>query len=120
VHFFTNFCFLGYNFRSRYARKSTKGSKDLDNNLVSKQTLSQKIGSLVWRPGSGKIGQKDVKSTPTCDDPHNEPQTKKEIFFSFSTSGLAESVDGLNSSLAESTGELWRCKLGQKCVSGGC
>jgi len=31
-------------------------------------------------------------------------------FFSISTSRLAESVDGLNSVLAQSAGELQRCK----------
>jgi len=113
--FFTNFGFLAYKCRSRYARKPIRGSKDSDDNLVSKKILSQKIGSLVWRPGSGKIGQKDEK-TP-CDNPHSEPKTK--IFFLFLTRRLAEPVDVLNSSLAESVGELWRRKFGQKCVSGG-
>jgi len=42
-----------------------------------------------------------------------------KIFFSILTRRLAESVDGLNSSLAESVSELWHCKLWQTCVSGG-
>jgi len=39
------------------------------------------------------------KSTPTCDVPPREPQIE--------TGRLAESVEGLNSSLALTAGELW-------------
>jgi len=37
---------LIHNFGSRYARKPIKGSKDSDDSLVSKEILSEKIGSL--------------------------------------------------------------------------
>jgi len=36
-------------FRSRNAKKSIKGSIDL--------SYSQKVGSLVWRPGPDNLGQ---------------------------------------------------------------
>jgi len=69
----------GHNFGSRYARKPTNDTKDLDDSLISKTTLSQKSGSLDWRPGSGKIGQK-TQNTPTCDVTPIEPKTKKIVF----------------------------------------
>ena len=42
-----------------------------------------------------------------------EPQTQNKIFFSISTRRLAESVDGLNSSLALAAGDLWPKKASQ-------
>jgi len=35
------------NFGSRYARKSIKGSKDLDDSLVSKNNLSKKMAHRI-------------------------------------------------------------------------
>jgi len=89
VHFFTNFWFLIHNFGSSYARKPIKGSKDSDDNLVSRKNVSQKIGSLVWRPGSGKVGQKDEKTPPLM-----TTQTQYEkFFFSILTRRFSEFVD---------------------------
>ena len=51
-----------------------------------------------------------VKNTPTCDVPPENPPPKTKIFFSILTTRLAESVDGLNSSLDQSPGELQDCK----------
>jgi len=110
-----NFWFMSHNFRSRYARKSFKGSKDADFGLVSKKVLSQNNGSLGCGPGPDKGGQKKRKNTPTCSGPPSEPQTENENrFFSISSRRLAESEDGLDSSLAQSGGELQRCKLAPK------
>jgi len=39
------------------------------------------------------------------------PKTKN--YFSLQTRRSAESFEGLNSSLAQSTGELWSCKVAQ-------
>jgi len=39
--------FFVYNFETRNARKSIKGSKDLYYSLVSNKTLSHEIGSLI-------------------------------------------------------------------------
>ena len=116
VQFFTNFWFSGYKFRSRYARKYINDSKDSDDNLVSTKTFSQKIVSLVWRPGSGEVGQNDEKTPPLVKTPTGNHKPKTKIFLPILTRRFAESLDGLNSSLAESVGELWRCKLGQKCL----
>jgi len=41
--------------------------------------------------------------------PEIHPPKAKNVFFSMSTRRLAESVDGLDSSLAQSPGELWDC-----------
>jgi len=54
--------------------------------------MSEKIGLLGWRLRPGKEG----KNTPTCDDPPREPQT--------------HNLDGLNTSPALATGELWNYK----------
>jgi len=68
--------------------------------------LSPKNGPLERRPGPGKDGQNNAK-TPllVAFSPENlKPKTK--IFFSILTTRLAKSVEGLNSSLAQSPGEL--------------
>jgi len=49
---------------------------------------------------------KVAKNTPTCGVPPENPPPKTTIFFSISTTRLAESAEGLNSSLAQSPGEL--------------
>jgi len=73
---------MSHNFRSRYARKSSKGSKDADFGLVSKKILSQNNGPMGWGSGPGKGGQKN-KNTPTCSGPPSEPQTENEKRFCF-------------------------------------
>jgi len=60
--------------------------------------MSQKNGSLRWRPGPGKVCQKNA-----YDVTHREPQT--QIKFFFETRRLPESVEDWNRSLA--AGELW-------------
>jgi len=56
VEIFTNFWCFVHNFCYRYARKSLKGSKDVDFGLVSKKILSQKNGPMGWSPGPAKGG----------------------------------------------------------------
>jgi len=100
---FTNFVFFGHDFGYRYARKSFKGSKDADYGLVSEKILSHNNGPMSWGPGPGKCSQKHPhlwRSHPKT------PHRKGKIFFSISTTRLAESVEGLNSSVAQSSGEL--------------
>ena len=58
------------------------------------------MGQLVGALGQVKVAKK-MQNTPTCDVPPSKRQTKnKKIFFSMSARRLAESVEGLNSSLA--------------------
>jgi len=66
---------------------------------------------LRWRPGPGKVSQKVAKYALIMTSlPENSKSKTKNIFFKISTRRLAESVDALNSSLAESIGELWSWK----------
>jgi len=104
---FINFCFFIHNFGYRYARKSFKGSKDTYFGLVSEKILSQNNGSLVGVQGQVKVAKK-CKNTPTCGIPPWKRQTENEkLFFQFQLEDLqAESIDGLNSSLALAAGEL--------------
>jgi len=58
-----------------------------------------------------KVAKKS-KNAPTCSSPPANPKPKtKIVFFSISSRRRAESEDGLDSSLAQSGGELQRCKL---------
>jgi len=43
----TTFCFLWHKLGSRYARKPIKGSKDSDDSLVSKKSLSQNLAHWI-------------------------------------------------------------------------
>ena len=95
---------MSHNFGFRYARKQIKGSKEADFSLVSKKTWT-KNGSLGWRPGPDKFGQR-FENTHTCDVTHREPQIKKSLL-SIEPRRLPRSVEGLNSSLALTVGELW-------------
>jgi len=53
VQIFTNFCFFIHNFVSRYAREPIKGSKDSDDNLVSKNFLDKKLAH--WFGAQGRV-----------------------------------------------------------------
>jgi len=80
VEILTTFWFLWRNFGSRYARKPTKGSKDSDDSLVYKQSLSQKIGSLDWRLGPSKVGHKNAKTPPFVTSSRDVPRTANFFF----------------------------------------
>jgi len=51
----TIFWFLSHNFRSRYANKSIKGSKDSFSSQESKKTLSEKISRWPGAQGQAKL-----------------------------------------------------------------
>jgi len=98
--------FLGHNFGSRHARRSSKGSIDAGDCLVSKQSLSQTFGSLDWRPGPVKVGQKN-KNTPTFRArPRRTPHPNQKKNFLIEPRRLAASVEAWNNSLAIASGEL--------------
>ena len=65
------------------------------------------MGQLVGAQGQVKVAKKS-KNTPTCDVPpaNAKPKTNK-IVFSMWTRRLAESGEGLNSSLVLAAGDLW-------------
>jgi len=80
---------MSHNFSSRYARKSFKGSKDADFDLVSHKILSQNNGPIDWGPGSGKGGQKKAKILQLAADPPANPKPKmKTIYFRFQAEDL--------------------------------
>jgi len=107
VEILTTFWFLWYNFWSRYARKPIKGSKNSWDNLISKKYLGQNVGPFHGRPGPRKVGHKNAKTPPLVTSPQENPKLKTEHFFWLGTRNLAESVEGLNISLAAAAGELW-------------
>jgi len=73
--------FLGHNFGSRHARRSSKASIDAGDHLVSKKSLNQNFGLLDWRPGPVKVGQKN-KNTPTLRaSPRRTPHPNQKFFF---------------------------------------
>ena len=111
---FTNFLFLSHNFGSRYARKPLKGSKDLEYTLDSKTTLGQKMAYWVGAQGQVKLVKKTQNHPHLRRHSHITPNAKRKSFVSILTRRLAKSVDGLNSSLAQSANELWRCKAWPK------
>jgi len=68
--------------------------------------LSAKNGPLGRRPGPGKDGQNNTKTPLLLTFPPEKLKPKTKIFFLILTTRLAESVEGLTSSLAQSPGEL--------------
>jgi len=73
--------FLGHNFGSRHARRSSKGSIDARDHVVSTQNLSQNFGPWDWRPGPVKVGQKN-ENTPTLQaSPKQTPHPNQKIVF---------------------------------------
>jgi len=98
--------FLGHNFGSKHARKSSKGSMYVGDHLVFKNSLSQNFGSWDWRPGPVKVGQK-IKNAPILrTSPRRTPHPNQKSFFLIEPRRLPASVEGLNNSLAIVAGEL--------------
>ena len=62
---------------------------------------------MGWGPGPDKGGQKKQKHPHLWRSPQQMPNQKQKNFFSMSTRKLAESVEGLNSSLALAAGDVW-------------
>jgi len=60
-------------------------------------------GGAQGRPNVAKSS----KTCPHCDVTFRKPPPKTKSAFSISSRRLAESVDGLDSSVAQSPGELW-------------
>jgi len=80
--------------------------------------LSQKYGSLGWHTGPDKFA-KNSKTCPHCDVTFRKPKIEKEKKFLTCSLRLAKSIEGLNSSLAQSAGDLWLSKLLQNGKNGG-
>jgi len=65
---------LGHNFGSRHARRSSKGSINAADHLVSKKSLSQNFGPLDWRPGPVKLRQKKRRGRSSSFQKKFEPK----------------------------------------------
>jgi len=72
---------MGYKFRSRYARKPIKGSKDSDGHLVPPKKLEPKNWLIDLASRARWSWPKRRKNTPTCGVHHREPQTQNEKMF---------------------------------------
>jgi len=97
-------CFLGHNFGSRHARKSSKGSIDAGDYLVSTKSFSQNFGPLNWRPEPVKVGQKTENTPILRARPKRTPHPNQKRFFKIEPRRLAASVESLNNSLAIAAG----------------
>jgi len=64
------------------------------------------MGQWVGAQGQVKVA-KNVKTPPLVSFPPANAKPNTKFFFSMSTTRLAESVEGLNSSLAPAAGDLW-------------
>ena len=76
---------------------------DQDFGLVSDKILIHNNGLIGWGQGPGKYSQKKTHLW-------RSPSENELFVFSNSTTRLAESVEVLNSSLAQSPGKLYDCK----------
>ena len=111
VEICTSCCFLAHNFGSRYARQPLKGPKDADHSLVFTKTWSKNMAYWVGAQGQVKLAQRSRKhALSLTSSPENPKPKTKNILFLISTRRPAESVDALNSPLAQWAGELWSCK----------
>jgi len=72
--------FLGHNFGSRHARRSSKGSTDAGDHLVSTKSLRQNFDPLDWRPGPVKFGQKTQNTPNLRASPRRTPHPNQNIF----------------------------------------
>ena len=96
--------FSSHNFGSRYASKSIKGSQNAHYRLVSKKNWAKKW-LIRLAPRARHNWPKTRKHAPSMTTAR-KPQTQNEIFFLIWARRRAESAEGLNSSLAQSAGEL--------------
>jgi len=71
--------------------------------------LRQKVGPLGRGPGQDKQGLKKLKLPSLWR--HQQKNLKPTKFFLIESTRLATSIEGVNSSLAQSPGELWPAKI---------
>jgi len=70
---------MSHNFRSRYARKSIKGSIHPDFDLVFNKTLSSKIAHWVGAQGQAKMAK--ITQKQPCGVPTGKAQIQNKKFF---------------------------------------
>ena len=64
------------------------------------------MGPIDGGPGPGKVGHKNANTAPLVTPSQENRKPKTENFFWLGTTRLAESGEGLNTSLAAAGGEL--------------
>ena len=78
------------------------GSNDLNYSLVSNKTVSQKIGSLVWRPGPEDLGH-NAWTYPNYDVTHKKTKTLtssiKKKYLNYKTSRIFRGFEQLSYSI---------------------
>ena len=103
-----NFVFLAITFELETLESQIKGSKDPDISLVSIKDFSKIL------PCSGSTQGQVTWAEMAKNLPHlwRHPQKtqNQRNYFQLRTGRLTEPFGGLNSSLAQLTGELWSCK----------
>jgi len=103
---FINFCFLSIILATDMLDGQSKALKTRI--LV---YFKKKLEPREWVNGfgswPGKGGQINAKTPPLVTFPQRTPNRKRKTFFSMSTRRLAESVEGLNSSLPLAAADLW-------------
>ena len=73
--------FLGHNFGSKHAWRSSKGSIDAGDHLVSKKVWAKILAYWIGVQGLSKLVKKP-KAPPLCEPLPGEPLTQiKKIFF---------------------------------------
>jgi len=98
--------FLGHNFSSKHARRSSRSSIDAGDHAISKNSLRQNFGLWDWRPGRVKIGQKTENTPNLRAHPRRTPHPNRKNIFLIEPRRLYASVEGLNTYLAVAAGEL--------------
>ena len=73
--------FLGHNFGSRYARRSSKSFINARDHLVFKNILSQNFGPWDWGPDPVKIGQKTENAPHIASLSQANPLPESKYFF---------------------------------------
>jgi len=96
--------FLGHNFGSRHAIRSSKGSIDAGDHLVSNKSLKLLV-HWIGVQGPSKL-VKNTKQPHFASLSQANPSPKSKIFFLIEPRRLAASVEGLNNSLAIAASEL--------------
>jgi len=97
--------FLGHNFGSRHATRSSQGSIDAGDYLVSKKVWAKYFVYWIGVQGPSKLVKK-TKTSSLSEPVPGEPLTQIKKIFLIEPRRLAASVEGLNNSLAIATGEL--------------
>ena len=72
---------MSYNFGSRYASKPSKHSKDSDDIIDFKKTLSQKIARWVVAQDQVTLAKKSQKHAPIMTSPKEIPNPIRINFF---------------------------------------